>query len=95
MTRKRFVKLLMSKGLSRNEANWHCKAIRKRHPMAALLQDDTTGLMPQTDDVTRDRPGSRCAWWDKPLEHVSEYEQERCGEYGWSCDSCIYFDSEE
>ncbi len=44
-----------------------------------------------TETISRGHPGSWCSWWDKPLECVSEHEQEQCGEYGWNCESCIYF----
>ena len=36
-----------------------------------------------------------CRWYDKKLEDVAEYEQERCEEYGRRCKDCPEMISKE
>ena len=94
MKRKRFVKLLMANGLQRNEANRVARQIRDRRGIGVLLGANTTGLMLRADEFTQGYPDSWCTWWDKPHECVTEHEQEQCGEYGWTCESCTYWGEE-
>ena len=32
-----------------------------------------------------------CGWHSKPLEYVTEHEQDDCYDNGWDCESCPYF----
>lgn len=39
-------------------------------------------------------PCTFCSYHNKPLDMVTEYEEECCAEHGFSCEDCPYFTEE-